>query len=416
MFIVHYNYNMNNSIQNIKETQYILLNNVDLSFKRFLYDKIDFKQRMIGIIGPRGVGKTTLILQYLKEKYYKDDSAIYFLADNVLFKKGDLLNLAKEFYLKHGGGFICIDEIHRYENWNQELKNIYDTLPNLKIIFSGSSSLNLIKGKYDLSRRGVIYNLGGFSFREYLSFEKNINVKSFSFNSLIANYQNISVDLMKVKNILKHFNKYLVQGYYPFFKETNNKKLYFQQINNTIDKIIYEDIASFYHLKTQNLIIFKQILYFLATISPGNININKLADSLSRNHATISEYLSILEEASLIRFLTNNKAGHSLIRHAKKVFLDNTNLAQAINDNLGKVSNVGATRELFILNQLQNAGHIPTYADQGDLAVNGHTFEIGGKNKDTKQIKNIKKSYLVLDDIVIADKNKIPLYLFGFLY
>ena len=407
---------MNNNIQYIKETQYILLKNIDLSFKRSLYGEIDFNQRLIGIIGPRGVGKTTLILQFLKEKYNKDETALYFLVDNVLFKKGDFLNLAREFYLKHGGRLICVDEIHRYENWNQELKNIYDTLPDLKIIFSGSSSLNLVKGKYDLSRRGVIYNLGGFSFREYLSFEKNIDIGKFSLSKLIKNYQKISVDLMEIRNILKNFNEYLSTGYYPFFKETGNKQLYFQQINNIIDKIIYEDIASSYSLKTQNLIVFKQILHFLATISPGEISINKLANSLEKNHATISEYLNILNEASLIRFLPTNKAGHSLIRHAKKVFLDNTNLTQAINNNLGKTIDIGTVRELFALNQLQNAGYIPTYTPHGDLFVNGYTFKIGGKNKNDKQIKSIKNSYLVLDNIIVADKRKIPLYLFGFLY
>ena len=407
---------MDQNIQNIRETQYILLQSQNLKFKRFLFDKIDFKQRLIGIIGPRGVGKTTLILQFLKEKHYKNESAIYFLADNILFKEGDLLNLARQFYLKHGGRIICIDEIHRYKNWNQELKNIYDTLPGMKIIFSGSSSLNLIKGKYDLSRRGVMYNLPGLSFREYLSFAKNIKIKKFTLNELIKNYKSISIDLMKNENILKYFNEYLIQGYYPFFKETKNKQLYFQQINNVIDKIIYEDIASFYNFKTQNLSVFKQILYFLATISPGEINANKLANSLNKTYATISEYLNILEEAGLIRFLSNNKTGHSLIRNAKKVFLDNTNLTKAINQNIGKSSNIGMIRELFILNQLQNTGHIPVYTVNGDFKVDDWTFEIGGKNKNTKQIKGIEKSFLVLDDILIADKNKIPLYLFGFLY
>ena len=407
---------MSNNLQYIKETQYLLLKDIDLSFKRFLYDEIDFNQRLIGIVGPRGVGKTTLILQYLKEKYYKNENALYFLADSALFKKGDLLNLAREFYLKQGGRLICVDEIHRYENWNQELKNIYDTLPDLKIIFSGSSSLNLVKGKYDLSRRGVIYNLGGFSFREYLSFEKGIDIKKFNLNKLIKNYQKISVDLMEIENVLKSFNEYLIAGYYPFFKETGNWQLYFQQINNVIDKIIYEDIASSYSLKTRNLIAFKQILCFLATISPGEINVNKLANSLGKNHATISEYLNILEEASLIRFLSSGKAGHSLARRPKKVFLDNTNLMEAVNNNLGRAANKGTMRELFVLNQLQNAGYAPAYTSRGDLLVDGYTFEIGGKNKDRKQIKNIKKSYLVLDDIIVADKGKIPLYLFGFFY
>lgn len=406
---------MDNNIQNIRQTQYVLLDKLDIKFKRFLYNKIDFNQKLIGIIGPRGVGKTTLILQYLKEDYYKDDDVVYLLADTVLFKKGDLLNLAHEFYFKHGGRLMCIDEIHRYENWNQELKNIYDTLPELKIIFSGSSSLNLIKGKYDLSRRGITYNLAGFSFAEFLSFKHGIKTKLYTLNELIKNYKKISIELNKNKNILKYFNQYLVCGYYPFFYETNKRELYFQQINNIIDKIIYEDIASFYRLKTQNLIVFKQILHFLATISPGEISINKLADSLQKTHATISEYLEILYEASLVRFLTNNKTGHSLVRHAKKVFLDNTNLLKAISNNLGKKSDIGNMRELFIINHLQNSGYIPMYTINGDFLVGGYTFEIGGKSKNKNQIKNIKNSFLVLDDIIIADKNKIPLYLFGFI-
>lgn len=401
--------------QNIKETQYLLIDRQDLKFKRFLFEKIDFKQRLIGIIGPRGVGKTTLILQYLKEYKEKED-ALYVLADNVFFHEGDLLKLATDFYYKEGGRLLCIDEIHRFKNWNQELKNIYDTLPDLKVIFSGSSSLNLIRGKYDLSRRGVIYNLPGFSFREYLIFYKNITIPKISFEKLTTDYQKISQDFIKIRGFLKYFNEYLYYGYYPFFKETKHKELYFQQIKNIIDKIIYEDIASFYNLKTNNLIVFKQIIYYLSTISPGEINVNRLSNSLKKNNITISEYLSILEEASVIRFLTNNKTGHLLVRHAKKVFLDNPNLLIAINNYIGKNEEIGTLRELFVLNQLQNKGFIPTYVKDGDFEVNGYVFEVGGKNKDFKQIKNIKKSFLVLDDIIVGSKDKIPLYLFGFLY
>ena len=402
--------------QSVRETQNILLESQNLTFKRFLYDEIDFKQKLIGIVGPRGVGKTTLILQYLKENFYKKEEAIYLIADNALFKKGDLLSIAQDAYFKHGVKLLCIDEIHRFQNWNQELKNIYDTLPELKIIFSGSSSLNLIKGKYDLSRRGVIYNLPGLSFREYLDFYHDVKIKKISFEELIKNYFKISAGFAKNRNILKYFNEYLRFGYYPFFKETDNKFLYYQQLNNIIDKIIQEDIASFYSLKTGNLILFKQILYFLATISPGEVNVNKLASSLNRNYATIAEYLSILEEASLLRFLTNNRTGHPLVRHAKKVFLENTNLLFAINANIGKNEDIGMARELFVLNQLQNNNLIPMYVKNGDFEVNGFCFEIGGKSKKNTQIKNIKNSFLALDDIISADKNKIPLYLFGFLY
>lgn len=407
---------MSDSIKNMRELYLLLLNNVDLKYKRFLYDKIDFDQRMIGIIGPRGVGKTTLILQYLKENHLNNPKAIYILADNVFFEKNDLFNFVREFYLKQGGRLVCIDEIHRYENWNQELKNIYDSFPDMKIIFSGSSSIDLTQGKYDLSRRGAIYNLPGFSFREYLLFETGKEMKTHSLDNIFSDYEKIAMELSKIEDVLMHFNNYLSAGYYPFYRETKERELYYKKISNVIDKIIYEDIASFYKLKTQNLIVFKQTLVFLATSSPGEININKLSNSLGINYETAANYLEILNEANLIRFLGASKSGHALVRAAKKVYLDNVNLYCAINFNLGKEIQIGTMRENFALNQLQNAGLKPAFSDVGDMKVGGTILEIGGRNKKTDQIKNIKNSFLVMDDILIGDKNQIPLYIFGFLY
>jgi len=406
------------NIENIKEMQNILLENQNIDFKRFLYNEIDFSQQLIGIIGPRGVGKTTLILQYLKENFYKKkpDDAIYFLADNVVFEKGDLFELSKKLHIEQGVELICIDEIHKFPNWNQELKNIYDSFPNLRIIFSGSSSIDLVKGRYDLSRRGVVYNLPGFSFREFLVFYKGFTFKKIKFNDIINKHQSILKKISSEDKILRYFKEYLKIGYYPFFNRTKNVILYNDQISNTIDKVIYEDIASVYKLKTSNLITFKQILYFFATITPGEININKLASSLSRNHATISEYLNILQEAGLVRFLSNDKAGHMLVRHAEKIYLDNTNLLYAISTTVGKNIKIGMVREIFFLNQLEAIGKIACYTKKGDFNIDNITFEIGGKNKDDKQIKNIKNSFLVVDNILYGDKKRIPLYLFGFLY
>lgn len=404
------------NIQKIKEIQFLLIKNTALEYKRFLYDKIDYSQKLSGIIGPRGVGKTTLILQYLKENHAEDEKALYFTADSVLLKEGDLFGIADEFYHKHGGRLLCIDEIHRYPNWNQELKNIYDTLPKMRVIFSGSSSLNLIKGRFDLSRRGVLYKLPGLSFREYLVFFGLANFKTYSLESIVKNSAKISREIAGLENILMHFNAYLASGYYPFAKETQNKILYYQQINNVIDKAIYEDIAGFYKLKTENLIVFKKILHFLTAVTPGKFSINRLANSLGKNHATISEYLEILHETGLIRFFGNKKSGHALIRHAKKVFLDNTNLALALGETLGQKPLIGTQRELFALNQLENSGLVSTYPDKGDLSAGEYVFEIGGKNKNFSQIGNDSKAFLLSDDILIADRRKIPLYLFGFLY
>jgi len=404
---------MHELIAQLRDTQKILLDATDIAFKRFLYSQIDFSQRLIGIVGPRGVGKTTLILQYVKEHYRDSDKALYLLADSVLFRRGDLLTLAREFYFRHEGELICIDEIHRYENWNQELKNVYDTLPGLKVIFTGSSSLNLVKGKYDLSRRGVLYQLPGLSFREYLALSKGMAVDVLPSDKLLRDPPAASSRLAS-RTILKEFSEYLEVGYYPFFRETRMRNLYYQQVLTTIDKVVYEDIASCYQLKTENLTAFKQILSFLATISPGEVNVHKLARSIGKNDATAAAYLEIMREAGLVRFLSSNKAGHALVRHAKKVFVDNPNLLFAMNHAMGKQTELGTLRELFALNQLQNAGSVPLYTNEGDIEVDGMVFEIGGKGKRARPTQ--KNSYRVLDDILAADRTTIPLYLFGFLY
>lgn len=407
---------MDYDIQKIRETQTLLLNQTESDFKRFLFDKISWEERMIGIVGPRGVGKTTLILQYLKEKRAEEIEALYLVADNVLFRTGDLVELARDFYLNYGGRLLCIDEIHRFPNWNQELKNIYDLFPDMKVIFSGSSSLSLVKGKYDLSRRAVVYSLPGLSFREYLSFMGHMDEESISAEELFRDYRKISDRLSKNNQLLKYFREYLGKGYYPFFKESSDKTAYFYKIQNTIDKSIYEDIAGFYNLKTPNLITFKQILQFLVTINPGEVNINKLAGSLDRNFATIAEYLEILKESNLIRYLISNKSGHAMIRRAEKIYPDNPDLVLALSKYLGKEVSEGMLRELFVLNQLQNSGVKPFFASKGDFQLDGKVIEVGGKNKDKHQISGVADSYLALDNILTAEKGKIPLYLFGFLY
>ena len=407
---------MNYDIQKIRETQNLLLNQTSLDFKRFLFDRIDWAERMIGIVGPRGVGKTTLLLQYLKENYAGETEALYFAADNVLFKTGDLVELARDFYFNYGGRLICIDEIHRFPNWNQELKNIYDSFPDLKIIFSGSSSLNLVRGKYDLSRRVVIHYLPGLSFREYLSFRGYMDEKAISADELFKNYYKISVRLSQNNRLLKYFRQYLGRGYYPFFGQTGDEASYFYKIQNMIDKSIYEDIGGSYNLKTVNLITFKQILQFLVTINPGEVNINKLAKSLGRNFATIAEYVEILKESGLVRYLMSDRSGHAMVRRAEKIYPDNPDLVLAWNKDLGKKVSEGMLRELFVLNQLQNSGNKPSFTSTGDFALGRKVIEVGGKNKDKHQISGHPDSYLVLDNILTAEKGKIPIYLFGFLY
>ena len=378
--------------------QQILLSKVPEKFQRSFYKEIDFNNRMIGLVGPRGVGKTTLLLQHLKKINIQKIQILYVSLDDIYFSENKLLDLAQNFIDEYDGKLLVLDEVHKYPNWNQELKNIYDRFPDLKVIFSGSSSLDLIKGNYDLSRRAVIYSLPGLSFREYLELSQGIKFNKFNLKQLIAKHSDIATDINQKIKPLKEIKNYLKTGYYPYSQESKELE-YFKKLNTTIEKTIQNDIASFYSLKTNYLKFFYKILYFLATTPPGKISTNNLARNLGIANETIDEYLEYLRNTSLIRYLYIDAQGSKLIRNAEKVFLDNTNLLYAISTFLDKQTNRGQIRELFVLNQLQNAGYKPFFKKEGDLTINNYNFEIGGKGKDWGQLNNTAENFLILDEI-----------------
>lgn len=402
-------------IQQFYQIQNEILKDIPLTFKRFIYNKINFEQRLIGIVGPRGVGKTTLLLQYIQE-HQAPLEMLYVSADNLYFRQQSLFDFVTIFYHQHGGRVLCIDEIHRYPNWNQELKNIYDSFPQLKVVFSGSSSLDLISGSYDLSRRGILYHVAGLSFREFLELQYTIQFPNITLDTVVQDHYTLAQEMSHSGPILKYFKEYLQIGYYPFYQETSDLIEYYQKLKNTIHKIIYVDIADYYSINTENLRVFEEILAFVATTPPTVLNANNLGKTLQKNYRTTLHYLDILVQTSLLRTLGTTHSGSALIRKAKKIFLENTNILQAINFELGRTVNIGTQRELFMLNQLQNAGYVPNYTPKGDMIVQDITLEIGGKNKDRTQIRGLKNSYLAVDDVVIGDKHTIPLYMFGFLY
>ena len=406
---------MENLIKNSRN----LLKNLKAKKKRYLYDKIDFSQKMIGIVGQRGVGKTTMMLQALKENK-NSNKIIYFTADDIYFSQNTLKATIETLYRDYGFRVFSVDEIHKYKNWNQELKNIYDLLSDIKIIFSGSSSLDVIRGAYDLSRRAVIYHLPGLSFREFVDFKTGKTINPISLENLLRNYRAYSVQISGKINVSKLFKEYLKFGYYPYFLE-GSREIYELKMRNALDKTIYEDISNLNNIKTENLYFFMKILTFLTTIPPGEINVHRLSSNLGLAFETVEAYLDILRRISLVRYLLKNKKGYKLIRKTAKIFLDNTNLANYLSKELGMKNDDGNERELFVLNQLQNASRkVFVSKNKGDFLLEtkkGNVIlEIGGKNKDFKQISKIENSYLVLDDIEIAEKRKIPLYLFGFLY
>lgn len=402
-------------IDSLKSTYTRLINNQQLNHFRYLFDTFSLKERFTGIVGARGVGKTTLMLQYIKTHYPHLNDAFYFSADHLYFNSNTLYEFIEYLYEHEGNHVFFIDEIHKYANWNQELKNIYDSFPEIKIVFSGSSSLDLVKGSYDLSRRATLYTLTGLSFREYLNFKTNANFQTIDYEQLIKTPLDFNDILPNVPKIKALFKSYLIEGYYPFFLE--DESTCHEKILRVIDKTINEDISGFYKLKTQNLPVFKKIINYLSTIEPGRFSHHSLANNLGIDDKTAIHYMTILQETGLVRSVLPYAKGNRILRKPEKFFLNNTTLTYAVNSALGENSSLGLIRELFFLQSLQNNPHNVFYSETGDYRLKDSIFEFGGKNKTGKQLKNVASpSFLIKDDILFATNKEIPLALFGFLY
>jgi predicted AAA+ superfamily ATPase len=403
-------------IDTLRETYHRLVAATNSKKHRFLFDTFTADERLIGLIGPRGVGKTTLLLQYIREQIGHLDEAFYASADHIYFNKSSLLDFVRSMSMQEGVQLFFFDEIHKYSGWQQELKNIYDSFPAVRIVFSGSSSLDLTKGSYDLSRRATLRHLPGLSFREYLNFLTNEEYTSYSLDEILQDPAGISGKLAGIPKLLGHFHHYLEEGYYPYVFEGRTN--YYDKVRSVVEKTLYEDIATYYRLKTENLHYFKKILYFLSTIPPGEICIHKLSTSLGVDDKTTASYLRILQETGLTRLLDAGERGHAVLRKPQKIYLDNTTLYHALCQGLEQPTDKGMTRELFFLQATQHAKLPVSYSTKGgDFKIRNRVFEIGGKGKGRSQLpKETREEYVVKDDILIGSKGTIPLYLFGFLY
>lgn len=400
----------------LEELYYIhnkVISGTPLAFKRYLFEDIDWDAQCICVTGGRGVGKTTLLLQHYHERYDDVESCLYLSADNVEVSAMGLFRTAKE-YFSYGGKALIIDEIHKYPGWQVELKNMIDTFKDRKFLISGSSSLELVDSKADLSRRVLYYNLKGLSFREYLELKENIKVPQRTTGEILKHHVSMAAAISKDHPPLKYFREYLRSGYYPFFLE--GERSYLARVLNTIEKTIYEDIAVTGGMKAQNVTILKKILWLVATSVPFSVNIDKMSREFGVSREYVYIYLEYLDRSGLVRLVNAGGKGYRAARKPSKIFLENTNILYSINHHLMSELELGMMRETFFVNQMSVRSKV-TSAPKGDFIVDGRsTFEIGGRDKNSSQLGGVKDAYVAADRIEIGQGNKIPLYLFGCTY
>ncbi len=382
-----------------------------LDFVRSAMQEINWNARLIGIKGARGVGKTTLLLQYIK-LHLSDLKAetLYVSLDSIWFNTHSLVELASEFE-KKGGKYLFLDEVHRYEGWAQELKNIYDDYPHLKIVFTGSSLLEILNARADLSRRAVVYTMQGFSFREYLSVETAVAFDRLTMDQILTNHVNEAGKIIQKIKPLQHFDLYLKHGYYPFYREQPG--LYEIRLGEVINMMLEIELPLLRAVELAYIKKIKQLLVIIAESVPFIPNVSKLSEKIGINRATLLTYLYYLDEIGLTRNLFKEAQGISRLQKPSKIYLENTNLIYVF---APENANAGNIRETFFANQL-GFQHKISYTEHGDFLVsNTFNFEIGGKQKSAKQLKSAKEGYIIADGIEFGHNNKIPLWLFGFLY
>ncbi|MDO9260502.1 MAG: AAA family ATPase, partial [Flavobacteriaceae bacterium] len=312
---------------------------------RNFINTIDWNNRFIGIKGSRGVGKTTLLLQYIRLNYKPDKSVLYISLDHLYFLENNLYDLVYDFY-KKGGQLIAIDEVHKYPNWALEIKNIYDDMPHLKLVFTGSSLLHIHQAKADLSRRVVMYNMPGLSFREFLQFETNLNFDIYSIQNIVENHIPISIEISQKVKPLQYFTDYLNHGYYPFYLE--NKKSFHQKLSEVLLTILEVDIPQYALIQTANIVMLKKLLSVISNSVPFKPNMNSISERTGISLNTMKNYLKLLDDAQLLNLLYMEDKGINSLGKPEKIFLNNPNLMF----NLGKDAEIGNIRETFFLNQL----------------------------------------------------------------
>ncbi len=390
------------------EDSALYLNSLKSVKKRYFYDLIDHNEQLIGLIGARGIGKTTYILHYLKSLDIPIDKKLYLSADSLELSDTTLLEIAKEFH-KRGGKILAIDEIHKYKNFDIELKQIYDML-DISVIFSGSSAIGLEHFKSDLSRRAVIYRINGLSFREFLEFKRDISLGSYSLEEILKNHPQIAFDIVQKIKPFEYWDEYLKFGYYPFYFENPNG--YKIKLNETVNRVIEVDIPSIFKIKYEYIINLKKLVTLICNSEPFKLNIKELSAKIAIDRDTLYLYFDYLHKGKVLNVIRAKAKGGNIFSKPDKVYLNNPNL----NYSYCSEASIGTIRETTFATLLSSSYDVRV-PKRGDFLVDDRfVFEIGGKNKSFNQIKDIPDSFVVADDIEVGYGSKIPLWLFGFLY
>jgi predicted AAA+ superfamily ATPase len=373
-------------------------------------DKIDWNDRLIGIRGARGVGKTTLLLQRIKKFLGNTNEILYVSLDNLWFAEHSLLSLV-DFFVKRGGKFLFLDEVHKYSNWSQVIKNIYDDFPTLNIVFTGSSLLEILNARSDLSRRAIVYDMQGLSFREFLNITQKTDLKVVSLTDILENQKDVSDEVLSRVRPLQFFSDYLQHGYYPFFTEGIARYSY--RLEEVVNLVLEVELPLLRNVEPAYIAKIKQLLQIVAESVPFIPNIDNLSKRIAIHRNTLLSYLYYLQETRLINHLHKDISGINRLQKPEKIYLENTNLAYALAE---KNTDTGNIRETFFLNQL-SYNHTVEYSNRVDFKIdNKFLFEIGEKNKSGKQIKDTSNAYIAADNIEYGFDKKIPLWMFGILY
>ncbi len=389
----------------------MLITQVRTDIVRDNIKSINWDSQLVGIRGSRGVGKTTLIRQYIKNRYgVNAGAALYCVMDSMYFTNHTLLDLAERFHLA-GGRHLFLDEVHKYPTWSKEIKEIIDLYPDMKVTFSGSSLIQILNADADLSRRVLSYKMKGLSFREFLIFYKGISLPSFTLEEILSNYDEICSQVTSVCHPQPLFEEYLRVGYYPFYDGSAEE--YYSRIENVVSFIIDQEMTQFCGVEPAYTRKLKALMMFLAVNNPYEVNIAKLAAYLEISKNTVLSYLSSMERAELVHLLYADNKSVTKMQKPDKIYLSNPNLFYA----LGNQPNIGTVRECFVVDQLSSCHSVEYSKKEGDFRVDGtYTFEVGGKDKSFEQIAGIKDSFILADSMEFAVGKKLPLWLIGFLY